>query len=292
MRVNRFTIGIAVGAVCVIAILALVLTGRGGDANVVSGSAVADAAAATERVPGANASMQMTFDIAGLAKPLELTLDGVQDFTGENGHFAGELRNMPKGALGPGSASTVPIAAIGLGNVMYIKSPLFTADLPGGKKWVKSNAAVDAGKVGFGNPADFASNDPRKFLAFLHATSDRVERVGSEHVRGVSTTHYRASVEFRNYLDALPVTDREKARHFIEAFIKATGASSFPMEVWVDDHHLVRRISFTMKIKDSSIPTPMTIHMTIELFDFGPKRAPKAPPADETIDEAKLPVGP
>jgi hypothetical protein len=290
MRLNRFTVGIAVGAVCVIAILAFVLTGKGGDANLVSGSAIADAAGATERVPGANVSMRGTFDVAPLPKPLGIKLDGVQDFRGGNLHIAGEYTSVPTGAPGVRPDGTVPMAMVSVDRILYMKSPLLAHSLPDGKDWVRYDVGAIANRLGFGS-SSFGQTDPKRLLAFLRATSDRVERVGTDQVRGVQTTHYRATVELRKYPDALPVTDREQAKQSIEKAINQSGLSSFPMEVWIDDHHLLRRMSFDMKGSNPTTHRAENFQMQMELFGFGRKRAASAPPADQTVDISKLRAG-
>jgi hypothetical protein len=288
MRLNRFTVGIAVGAVCVIAVLAFVLTGRGGDANLVSGSAIADAAGATGRVPGANISLTASFKLGSLSSPIGMKLDGVQDFHGDNLRVAGEYTGVPKGTPGASSDGTVPLAMVGTRRILYVKTPLIGKALPDGKTWASFDEAAAAKKMGFGDPSDFDQTNPKKLLTFLRATSDRVERVGTEEIRGVQTTHYRATVEFRKYPDALPVTDRDQARQAMEKLIKTSGTSSFPMEAWVDAHHLLRRAKFDMTTMNPKTKQKEEIHMTMDLWGFGRKRAATPPPADETVDVTKL----
>jgi hypothetical protein len=167
-------------------------------------------------------------------------------------------------------------------------SPLFDSQLPDGKKWLGYDVAKTGRQLGIGDPTQYNQGDPMQTLDNLRATSDRVEKVGSEDVRGVSTTHYRATVELRRLPNIVPPDQRESARRSAERLIELAGTDSYPVEVWIDRRHMVRRVSLSMNMKVGQTDRRMTMDMTIEMFDFGPKPVPKAPPADEVYDVTKL----
>jgi hypothetical protein len=287
MRLNRFTIGIAVGAVCVIAILAFVLTGRGGDANLVSGSAIAEAADATSRVPGASISMHIVMKIDGVSRPIQANMTGVSS-QHQNARMSGAYTGFPKKIPGQRPDGSVPIESVVITPRVYMKSPVFGAQLPDGKDWFSYDLAKAGQQLGIGDPTQFNQGDPMQVVNNLRATSDRVEQVGSEKVRSVPTTHYRAKIELRKLPDLLPAAQRATARKSVDRLISLSGTDSYPVEIWIDRHHMVRRMRMVMDMKVGQTGRRMKMDMTVDMFDFGRKPEPKAPPADDVYDATKL----
>ena len=284
---SRFRAIAAACAVAIVLVLVLVLPGGGGnDTTLVSGSALANAANATERVQGASFSIDGTVDAEGLSQPLRIRMRGVQNTRQKAAEFVGTYIDFPKQVPGRDSNGNVPIEGVMVLPHMYMKSPLFSAALPSGKSWIDIDLAKTGRRLGIGDPTQFGSADPNQSVRALRALSSRVERVGEEQVRGVATTHYRATVELRRLPSVTPPARRAAARQSVSRLIQLIGTDSYPMEVWVDRRHLVRRmrIEMTMKVQGKSVNQDMTI----ELFDFGPKHRIKPPPADQTFDASKL----
>ena len=273
------------GIAAVVAVV-LATAGSGGSANLVSGSAVAEAAEATARLPGASISMHMKMEMSGLPRAIEMQMAGVQNNRGKTARMSGYYLNMPSQVPGAGAGGKVPVESVAITPRVYMKSPLLASQLPDGKQWLSYDLAKTGQQLGIGDPTQFnQSGDPMQALRNLRATSDRVERVGRERVRGVSTTHYRGTVDVRKLPDLLPAAKREEARRSIDRLIDLIGTDSYPMEIWVDDKRLVRRFRLNMDMKIAQAgDRHMKIDMTIDMFDFGPKPVAKAPPADEVYD--------
>jgi hypothetical protein len=289
IRVNRYTVSVAIVALCAAVLVAITVTGGSGDAGqLVSGSAVAQAASATEKVPGANVSTRVQMTVDGLDRPIEMRLDGISDTRGHSTRMVGTYKNMPAQVPGRGADGTIPLEVITLAPDVYMKSPVFSASLPDGKSWLHIDIAKSSKKLGLSDPTQLNQSDPTQALSNLRAMSDRVERLGSEHVRGVPTTHYRGKVLLRRLPNAVPASQRAAARATSKRLIELTGTESYPLEVWIDRHHLVRRLRIQMKMNLPPQNQNMTMDMTTEMFDFGPKQKAKAPPAAETIDVTKL----
>ena len=285
---RRLTVSLAVVAICVVAVLALVLPGRGGDANFVSGSALAEAASTTAKVPGASISMHIEMRIDGLSDPIEADMTGVSSRRNKSARMSGAYTHFPKAVPGQRADGSVPIDSIAILPRIYMKSPVFASQLPAGKEWLSYDLAKTGQQLGIGDPTRFNQGDPMQTVDNLRATSDRVEKVGSEDVRGVSTTHYRAKVELRRLPNIVPPDQRESARRSIARLIELTGTDSYPLEVWIDRRHMVRRIFLSMTMKVAQTGRHMKMEMTIEMFDFGRKAEPKPPRADKVYDVTKL----
>jgi hypothetical protein len=95
---------------------------------------------------------------------------------------------------------------------------------------------------------------PEKLLTTLRTASSETERIGEEDVRGTSAVRYRLTVDCKR------------------ATFYCNGEA--PVEVWIDDDGVVRRIS----MDDASG------NVTFEFSDFGAEVDIEPPPADEVMD--------
>jgi hypothetical protein len=277
---KRFTI-LGVAAIAAVAV-ALAVSSGDSDTDIVSGSALAQAASATEKVPGASLGGVVEIDMDALPKPIVMHLEGAADTRGKSARMIGTYENFPKQVAGLDKDGKVGIELISLLPDMYMKSPLFDSVLPDGKSWLHQDLAKTGKQLGIGDPTQFSQGDPSQTVSNLRATSDRVERVGGEDVRGVQTTHYRATVELNKLPALAKPSERAEARQKSQRLIDLIGTDSYPIDVWVDRKHLVRRTSFTMKMTVQG--RRMTVRTTTDMYDFGPKPRAKRPPASETYD--------
>lgn len=127
-------------------------------------------------------------------------------------------------------------------------------------------------------------SSPDQVLAMLRQAAAEVDVVGRTDIRGVSTTHLRASVDIATMLDTQGV---DPAAMGLEV-----GAFDFdlPIDVFVDDGNRVRRVAMTMSLElleavapDEEIPSDaeFEITTTIDLFDFGADLEIAPPPAGD-----------
>lgn len=279
---NRFTFLVSLAVIAVVAVAVLAGSGGGGDTQLVSGDALAQAARETAKVAGANVSSDATITIGGLSKPLLMHMSGISDMRGKSGRMVGTYSNLPPGVPGQEADGTIPVEMVSLLPDIYMRSPLFAKALPSGKSWLHMDFAKAGQKLGIGDPTQFAQSDPTQTLSNLRATSDRVERLGSEDVRGVATTHYRATVELKKLPALAPPSQRAAVAARTQRLIQLVGHDSYPMDVWIDGKHLVRRIAFTMQMNVQG--QTMTMKLKSDMYGFGPKPRAKRPPASDTYE--------
>jgi hypothetical protein len=124
--------------------------------------------------------------------------------------------------------------------------------------------------------------DPSQGLDYLRGATD-IQEVGREDVRGVPTTHYKGVVELRRVADQFP-----ELQPSVERLIQQTGIDRVPVEVWVDDDNLVRRMRQSYEGAQVGPGASMDMTSTVELYDFGTKVDVSPPPADETVDLSQL----
>lgn len=257
-----------------------------------SGDAVAVAAAASTTAPGYQMKMAMTISSSALPSPITATGTGAFNVQDRSGSFnlTMNLGNEPQVTQALGS-STLDLQEIIKAPVVYVKLPAALASkIPGGKPWLKvdvSKAASSSGVPGLSSLAGSpGSNDPSQLLQYLRAVSGSISNQGSEQVGGVQTTHYRATISLDKVPDALPAAQRKAARQGIAALESVTHLHALPVDVWVDGHHLVRRMqmTFTSSAQGQNINTAITI----EIPEYGPQPSPTLPPSDQVGDAGAL----
>ena len=168
----------------------------------------------------------------------------------------------------------VAVDTVIVGNTIYVRSPLISQRLPGGKQWVKVDlqqaakaANVDLGTLLSSNPS------PAGALAYLQGSS-AIKKLGSERVGGVPTTHYRVVVDLQQAADRASSADRRA----LEQAIKAVGTTTLPVEVWVDSQGYVRKIEY------QSGASGQSADVTMEMHDFGSPVPIRAPATNDVVD--------
>jgi LppX_LprAFG lipoprotein len=170
--------------------------------------------------------------------------------------------------------ASVALQEVQSGTTIYVSSPFFAAMLPSGKSWLKLDLASAAKTLG-ANASALTAQDPSSALAQLEALTG-VTQVGSQLVAGVSTTHYRGTIDVAK----LPAAS--------SALVKSTGATFGPVDVWVGDDGYVHRVRVTTTASAGGQSTKTTLTMT--LSDFGLGVIATVPPASQTEDASKVQI--
>ena len=274
-------LGLAVAVATVAAVLLL-----SGGKDTVPVSTVAQAAEATSTAGGFKLTIDGSFEVPALGRKVPLKGSGAVDPKTRRGRLAFDSAG-PMAAAGGADGR---IEQIFEGDVIYMKMPALAQRLGGKKKWLRVDIKAAGRALGV-DPTQLGqlgSNDPRQMLDQIRAVSGEVEELGSEKVRGVDTTHYRASVDMRKYPDRLPPAQREQARVTIEKLIDQTGSSTYPMELWIDDEELVRRVRIAYDFEVPGQDDKADFAMTMEFFDFGTPIDVTPPPAKDVQDLTDL----
>ena len=221
-----------------------------------------------------SARMSMSIETGFGAEHFTLTGDGVTDFvTGDSAltmHFP-EIGSEPGGS----------IETLVVDRVAYVKMPkaLFGGPLGDGK-WLKVPNLDDANSALPG----LGQSDPSQFLAYLETVSAGVTKVGAETIRGVATTHYKAS------LDPAKAGSRgdvpPSLRDDLSKILQKNGVPfTIPADVWVDNDGLARRIQLKLDLgKMTGVPRETDLPvmtLSIDLYDFGVPVHVVAPPAGD-----------
>ncbi|HET7485984.1 MAG TPA: hypothetical protein VFJ64_11505 [Solirubrobacterales bacterium] len=236
---------------------------------------IAEAAARTQEQPGSRIAMR---GIYAMPAGHSMTMHGSGLYNARTGRsrLAMELTI-------PGLASPLRFDAVADKQTMYMRSRVFTAELPPGDRWL-------ATQMGLGNSAQtsLASNSGSEGqLEMLRAAGGKVEDLGEETVRGVATTRYRGTIDLNRYADLLREEGKPTGAREYEQLVKSMPAP-VPVEAWLDDGGLVRRMRMVMDIPTSAGAPTMKMDLTMEFFDFGIAPKVDLPPANETFDATPL----
>ena len=249
-------------------------------------------------------SFEMTFP--GAPERLAFSADGAFDTALERAQMKIDLSSIVSmlGALGGslggntgaqlGSPDDWKLEVVLDGKVAYIKVPAFAADtVPGGKSWVKGDLEALA-QAGGGSGLDvgsFGASDPRDVLKALEAVAGDLELVGRDSQRGVDTTHYRATLDLRSLLETTVGKEAAGMLGGLDQMLEQSGLSTIPLDVWVDDEQLLRRLDMDFSMTPPGQQGTLEASMSFELYDYGEPLFIELPPADDVADASALQQG-
>lgn len=255
--------------------------GRGGT-TVEADKPIDAVLASTERMAQEKSSkvtFVMKMDAEG--ELVEITGDGAFDYTNATGTFVMDMPEIQGTKIGR-------IEAVLVDNVLYEKFPPELAANLGGKPWIKIDLKQAMG-ADLTQMAQAQSSNPTQ-IAALTLGAERVEEVGTEDVRGVATTHYKVTI---NLQKALAEAEDPELKKVVEQAAAVYATDTIPMEIWMDDDGLPRRMRFIMDMSQMEVPEADgamtgTMDITMDMFDFGTEVTAVAPPADQVTDLATL----
>ena len=177
------------------------------------------------------------------------------------------------------------------GSVMYMRMPFLQAVAPQLKPWIKLDLREAGKDLGIDLDALMQlsnQTDPTKALDYLRAAG-KVEELGDATVRGVKTTHFKGTIDLERYAQQLDKKggSRAAARTLRKA-LELTGVTTMPVELWIDDDSLVRRMVYEQTVSAVAGQAPTTVKATMDLFDYGVDVKVVTPPADQTSSFEEL----
>ena len=176
------------------------------------------------------------------------------------------------------------------GSTTYVKLPAIADELPAGKSWVKAedDQAVQAGSFSFRDFEQFTQADPKQLLEALEGISGEIEVVGTEELRGVETTHYRATVDAESIAKRASEESGQDLGSLTDQFVEQSGISEVPFDIWMDDDGLVRKLLLDVTATEPGSSEPSRAVVGFELWDFGETVEIDLPPASEVADASQL----
>lgn len=235
--------------------------------------------AAAEAVEDATSSrMDMTMEMGFGGVEVTAEMDGVFDYEEQLGEVTMTF-DSPVAVPGAGGSNKMIVD----GTYAYVKGP--AAELYGGTGdgWIRMDMSDMPGMS-----SSQVNQDPTQYIEFLRGATGDIEKVGTDDVRGVSTTHYRAELTLDDIIEA---TQDANTEAYAEQLEKMGGeVEDMPVDVWIGADGLPRRMELSMRITDvPGVPDgEMTMEVGVELYDFGVPVDVKPP---KRFEEVAAPLG-
>lgn len=248
---------------------------------------IAQAASASSNQPGFRMNMSFSITSPSFGAPIAASGTAVVDPRDQTASVALRLdySHLPQAAQALGGG-TLQMAMILDRRHLYVKLPQAVVNkVPklGGKPWVEVNVTKAAGVPGLSSLGSVPTSDPAAMLRGLLGGADSVRTEGRQILDGVQTTHYRAQLSLARVWSKVPSSERALMQ-------KLTGGVGVPVDVWIDPHHLVRRVTMSLALGSSSGPA-LQATFTADIGDYGPQPRPTPPPADQVTDASGLGAG-
>jgi len=244
--------------------------------------------AASADTTTAEGTARMTMHMTMSMPQGEVTMDaeGSQDFANQRGEMTMTMQMPPEaGAMGGEQKIEMVFADL----IVYMKFPMMSELAPGSKPWISMDLQKMGEEAGmdFGSLMQSGGNDPSQMLEWLRGVSGDIEVVGEEEVRGAPATHYRGTIDLKNVLEQMAGEMRSQMESTIDEMTETLGASTFPIDVWIDGEGRVVRMAQSFDFeKGATAGAFMT--MTMDFFDFGIPVDVRVPPASQTTDFQEL----
>lgn len=172
-----------------------------------------------------------------------------------------------------------------VGDTAYMSFGLLTAMFGVETEWL--SMPVEDGE---GFTQDFSSGvnpyDATGYLESLKSSGGDVTVVGTETLRGVETTHYRAVFD----LESLAEIDPDAFAELQDS--APVGVGEFPMELWIDDLNRVHRFFFELDAPELGDLNPGEsfdyMRVQFDFSDYGGRVTVDPPPASDVTDISEL----
>ena len=244
---------------------------------------VAQAAEATTQAGGAHIVISGKIGSPQLPGAITISGEGTFNASRQEGQIAFDASGLPSAMRQQLPGGRLTITELYTHGAIYMRSAILKGRLPGGATWLK----IDIAKAFGVDPQTLASgqSDPTQMLKYLRGSGASITKLGTEAIRGTPTTHYRGTVDLQREAETLPGKDRTAMRSAVLKMIAKSGTRTLPIELWIDDHHLMRKMTTELA---SGVAR---MRMTTEMFDFGTTPSVSVPPSSEVYDATHIALG-
>jgi len=240
------------------------------------GVELAASAARTSHAKSARIAMTMRMTVPPSGTSVVANASGVVGFRDRSGDLDMHMTIPGAGAIEMREVMVWP--------VIYMRSPLFAAALHG-KQWMKLDLAKieRANGVNLNAVTSTGSSDPTQMLQALENESDSLQNLGAATVRGVPTVHYHAVIDLDKAAKNAPAAIRAAVQKSDARLVAMLGTHRMPMDVWIGQDHLVRRLAYHMALPVASTGETLAMDVRLDMFDFGVPVHVTAPPASDVM---------
>ena len=253
--------------------------GGSGAAALIVGSALK-----TKQEGSARVTLTMATAVPG-AQSFALTGRGAVDFHDGRGRLVFHVPDV----FGEDQASTSrqTVEAIYDGSVVYLGADFLRQIVPGSRPWLAIDTRRASGSLGpLSQLSQFGQSDPVAALRLVEGLTGSLETVGHDvDVGGVTTTHYRFTIDIADALDKASGVTRAQLQA-----LKKQGLDTIPADVWLDEAGVARKVRYELELPPGATGGGgrAKVTVTMELTDFGLPVHVTPPPSGQVTDIGQL----
>jgi hypothetical protein len=254
-------------------------------------AAMKAAGEATVQAGSARTEMVMRIDLSamGLTEPVEITVQGVQDFEAQRSSMTMDMGAMLQAIAGQSGQELPPgldgdMTTVQDGDDMYMCGGFLA--LLGGPECLHMNFQEITG-ADLQSLSGGAGADPMALLASL-AGVDGVEEVGREEAVGVQTTHFAGTITMRDSIANANPEQTEGLETLLESRGLGDDFLDTPLDVdlWIDDEGRVRQMH--QRVDELSVGGVTTAYdIELRFLEFGVPVEIEIP--EDFVDASDLP---
>ena len=205
-------------------------------------------------------AMTMDMSLEGEEMSMEITGEFVEDRFRMVMDMS-EIAAQTGEDLPPGFDGTMEM--IMAGTSFYLRMPFLDEMIGEEGIWV-GMSLEDLGIAGDSLGLGAGTNNPTSVVEMLRGSSGDVEELGTEEIRGVETTGFRAEIDIAQALEEMP----DDVRSTVEGQLGDV-SGTFPVEVWIDGDGLPRRVSMDMSELMGQMVEGGSVAAVMDFFDYG-----------------------
>ncbi|GIU95565.1 MAG: hypothetical protein KatS3mg012_2022 [Gaiellaceae bacterium] len=293
-------------AIAALAALSAACGGSGGTGATagepISFEQLSQAASTSAEATSGRFSFTLEVSSPELEQELGFSGEGAFDATAERSSFSADLSSFMallgglfagvSGGDGPDfdDPSLWTIEIVRDGSQTFMKLPAIASKLPDGKVWVRveDGELVEAAGLKLQEFDRFTGADPKQLLDVLRELSGEIEVVGREALRGVETTHYRATVDAESIAKSASKETGDDLGDLTDRLVGQSGLSEVPIDVWIDGDGILRKVVLDVEATQPGSSAPSRALLGFELWDLGEPVTIELPPSSEVVDVTRL----
>lgn len=245
---------------------------------------VAQAAEASSHTDGFRFALTMDLSVPGLTNRLAVNGTGAFNLHPEEGRLAMTIGGLPQEALAKLHSSSLSFTEVLKDGSAYMGSPAFSL-IASGKQWIKLDIQSVIEAEGL-NPASITSGspDPSQYLKYLEAAGAKMTAAGHAQIHGVPTTKWSGTIDLFKAVAAEKLSGSSTYLQKLESEL-GPGGHDVPVAVWIDAHHLVRRMTMRLAFTIEGNHTGGSLQM--DFLEYGAVPPVTAPASSEVLDLTK-----
>ena len=244
-----------------------------------SARVIADAAAKTTAAGPLHVRQTITGSADGRSLG-EGTITGIFDASRRRAKMTYDLSLLAKASKDV-PADFLKGAAVFDGELAYVRLAGLEPLLDPPKRWLKlTRAQIEA--EGGPSTAGIGSLDPVRPVDHLRAARGDAEELGPETIGGTRTMHYRAKIDFRDYVPLAPPSYRPGLARAVEKLDSSFGTTKFPVNVWIAEDGTIRRFSILIRT------FRLRLKAVLDVTAIGGRSTIRVPPPRTVVDYDSL----